>query len=123
MLVMYRGQCEHCYYIAQASNDSVFSPTSSPASGDFTVELRDAAESTNTSHGIDVFGGADTVSGSPTVYIKTLTLDGLAASDGRLRAGMQRSFMIFSLLVFALVYQIATRILLYVGSFSYANCR
>jgi len=44
-------------------------------------------ESTNTSVGIDIFGGADTVNGPPGVFIKTLSPDGVAASDGRLHAG------------------------------------
>lgn len=62
----------------------MFSPTSPPA-GDFTVKL--VRESTNTSVGIDIFGGADTVNGPPGVFIKTLSPDGVAASDGRLYAG------------------------------------
>lgn len=70
--------------LLQATNDNVFSQTSPPA-GDFTVNL--VRESTNTSVGIDIFGGADTVRGPPAVFIKTLSPDGVAASDGRLRAG------------------------------------
>lgn len=64
--------------------DSVFSPTS-PSPADFTVDL--VQESTSKSLGIDIFGGADTVKGPPTVFIKTLSPDGLAAYDGRLYAG------------------------------------
>ena len=66
----------------QSRDDTVFSPTS-PAGGDFVVDL--VPQSTNKSVGISVFGGADT--GTSTVFINTLTPDGLAADDGRLRAG------------------------------------
>ena len=62
----------------------MFSPTS-PSPADFTVDL--VQESTSKSLGIDIFGGADTVKGPPTVFIKTLSPDGLAAYDGRLYAG------------------------------------
>ena len=81
--------------LLQATNDSVFSPTSPPA-GEFTVDL--VRESTNTSVGIDIFGGCDTVKGPPAVFIKTLSPDGVAASDGRLCAGknQQSTFMLFS---------------------------
>jgi len=72
--------------LLQATNDSVFSPPTSPTAGDFTVDL--VQESTNKkSLGIDIFGGADTVKGPPSVFIKTLSPDGLAACDGRLHAG------------------------------------
>ena len=68
----------------QSTDDAVFSPTS-PSAGDFVVDL--SQESTSESVGIGVFVGAETVRGSPAVFISALTPHGLAASDGRLRAG------------------------------------
>jgi len=69
------------------TDDAVFSP-SSPSADDFVVDL--TPESTNQSVGIRLFGGADTVKGPSAVYIEELSPEGLAACDGRLRAGEYR---------------------------------
>jgi len=70
--------------LLQATNDSVFSPTS-PFTGEFNVDI--VQESTNKSLGISIYGGADPVTGPSAVFIEKLWPDGLAACDGRLHAG------------------------------------
>jgi len=74
--------------LLRTSQDRVFSPTA-PPSGDFTVEL--IQESTHKTLGINIFGGAETVKGPSAVFINSLSPDGLAACDGRLRAGKTKT--------------------------------
>jgi len=75
--------------LLQATNDSVFTPTSSPPTGEFNVDL--VQQSADQSVGISIYGGADPVTGPSAVYIEKLLPDGLAASDGRLHAGENRT--------------------------------
>jgi len=71
----------------QASDDAAFSPTS-PSASYFTVDL--FRDSSDRALGISIFGGSDTINSPSTVIIENLTPDGLAASDGRLRAGTKQ---------------------------------
>jgi len=68
----------------QAANDTaVFSPTSP---GEFVVDLT-REEPTTQTLGIDLYGVAATVLAPSAVFVQALSPDGLAAGDGRLRAG------------------------------------